>query len=73
LLHSRIGAIQYGAADPRLGALDTHSYRHELERTYGYFPKAYAGIMMGECSGLLTSFFKELRKKKHENHLDTQP
>jgi tRNA(adenine34) deaminase len=63
LLHSRIGSICYGAADPRLGAVDTRSYRTELEAAYGQFPAIVSGTMAAECSHLISSFFKELRKK----------
>jgi tRNA(adenine34) deaminase len=63
VLQSRLPAIAYGAADPRLGALTSHSFRDELERAYGYFPAVSPGLMAQECSRLITSFFRELRKK----------
>jgi tRNA(adenine34) deaminase len=63
LLQSRIDAIVYAARDPRLGAIDTRSYRTDLEAAYGFFPTITAGLLGQECSHLLTSFFKELRKK----------
>jgi tRNA(adenine34) deaminase len=63
LLQSRITAIAYGAADPRLGAIDTRSYRTPLGEAYGFFPEITSGIMAKECSLLLSSFFKNLRKK----------
>jgi tRNA(adenine34) deaminase len=64
VLQSRISAIVYGAADPRLGAIDTSSYRTGLEKAYGYFPSVSAGLMADECSSLVSSFFRDLRKKK---------
>ncbi len=63
LLHSRVGAIVFGAHDPRLGAIDTNSYRAGLERSYGFFPEVTRGVLAGESSKLLSSFFKELRMK----------
>jgi tRNA(adenine34) deaminase len=66
LMQSRIHAIVYGALDPRLGAVDTRSYCRELEQAYGFFPEITSGIMAEECSQLLSSFFKELRKKNSE-------
>jgi tRNA(adenine34) deaminase len=66
ILQSRIGAIVYGAKDPRLGAIDTRSYRKELEQAYGYFPEITAGVMSEESSHLLCSFFRKLRAEKKE-------
>jgi tRNA(adenine34) deaminase len=63
LLQSRIGSIVYAAADPRLGAVDTFFYRQEIERAYGYYPSITSGIMKDQCSALLGSFFKTIRKK----------
>jgi len=64
LLQSRVCSIVYGAQDPRLGAIDTRSYRHELEEAYGFFPKITSGLMAQESLRLLRSFFKKLREKK---------
>ncbi len=61
-LQSRIGAIVYATADPRLGAVDTFFYRQEIERAYRYFPSINSGIMRDECAALLHSFFKRVRK-----------
>jgi len=63
LLQSRIDTIVYAAADPRLGAVDTFFYRQEIERAYGYYPTITSGILREQCSNLLESFFKTLRKK----------
>ena len=63
LMQSRMGAIVYAAADPRLGAIDTRPYRDRLELAYGFFPQVTSGLMARECGQLLSSFFKELRKK----------
>jgi tRNA(adenine34) deaminase len=63
ILQSRVSTIVYGAKDTRLGAIDTRSYRKELEQAYGYFPAITSGLMAEESSRLLRSFFKELRAK----------
>ncbi|MBN2189377.1 MAG: nucleoside deaminase [Chitinispirillaceae bacterium] len=68
LLQSRVASIVYGAKDARLGAVDTRSYRKELEQAYGYFPAVTSGLMADESSRLLRSFFKELRRKKAETN-----
>ena len=66
LMQSRIGAVVYGASDPRLGAANTRDYRTLLEPAYGFFPQMTAGLLGRECGQLLSSFFKELRKKGGE-------
>jgi tRNA(adenine34) deaminase len=63
LMQSRIEGIVYAASDPRLGAVDTRSYREQLEQAYGFFPAITQGTMAQECGDLLSSFFRELRKK----------
>lgn len=62
LLQSRITTIVYGAQDPRAGAIDSHYYRQELQRSYGYFPSVIPSLMEQECSALLSSFFSNIRK-----------
>ena len=64
LMQSRIDSIVYAAADPRLGAVDTFSYRQEIERAYGYYPSITSGVLKDQCSDLLSSFFESIRKKK---------
>jgi tRNA(adenine34) deaminase len=64
LMQSRIGAITYGTKDPRLGAIDTRSYKADLEQAYGFFPAINGGTMATECGQVLSSFFKKLRKHK---------
>ena len=64
ILQSRIETIVYATADARLGAVDTHFHRQEIERAYRYFPKVINGVMKDECASLLTSFFATVRGKK---------
>ena len=66
LMQSRIGAIIYGTDDPRLGAIDTRSYQSGLEQAYGFFPEVRRGIMADQCSSIISSFFKDLRKKNSQ-------
>ncbi|MBN1129222.1 MAG: nucleoside deaminase [Chitinispirillaceae bacterium] len=63
LLQSRINGIVYAASDPRLGAVTARNYRPPLEEAYGFFPDTSSGLMAQECTALLKSFFRELRKK----------
>jgi tRNA(adenine34) deaminase len=62
-LQSRVSAIVYGAPDARLGAVDSHYYRQEIERVYRYFPVIQSGIMERESALLLKSFFSKVRDK----------
>jgi tRNA(adenine34) deaminase len=64
LLHSRIGAIVFGAHDPRFGAIDTHCFQAELERSYGFFPEITRGLLATECSRVLSAFFRKVRVEK---------
>jgi tRNA(adenine34) deaminase len=67
LLQSRVASIVYGATDLRLGAVDTRSYRNELEKAYGFYPATTSGLMAEESSQLLRSFFSKLRKNKENS------
>jgi len=64
LMQARISSIVYGASDKRAGAVDSHYYAQEIERTYGYYPSVIPAINAYECANLLTSFFEEKRKKE---------
>jgi tRNA(adenine34) deaminase len=63
MMQSRVEAIVYGAGDNRMGAIETFSYKDEIQRSYGRFPQTVGGVMADECRNLLQSFFKNLRKK----------
>lgn len=65
ILQSRIKRVVYGANDPKAGCagtlmnlLDESRFNHQVEVTKGVLEK--------ECSSLLTSFFRELRKRKRD-------
>lgn len=62
LLQSRIETICYGTNDKKAGAIDSHYYQQEIERTYGYYPSIIPDILSEECSELISSFFKQVRK-----------
>jgi len=63
ILVSRLDRVVYAAPDPRLGAIDTHSYRQQALDSYRVFPTIESGIMADECGKLLKSFFQRLREK----------
>lgn len=63
IIQSRIKRVVYGARDPKAGCagtlmnlLDENKFNHQAELT--------TGVLEEECSTLLTSFFRELRKQK---------
>ncbi len=64
IMQSRIESVVYGAPDLRFGAIDSHPYRQNIEKSYNWFPKITSNIMAEESSRLLSSFFASLRKKK---------
>jgi len=68
LLQSRISTIIYGAADPRAGAIESHYYQQEIERTYGYYPSIIQDIITEICRELLTSFFVKTRETKKKDY-----
>ena len=61
VLQSRVGALVYGAADSRLGGIESFNYRGEAERSYRVFPVVTRGVMEEESRGLLKEFFRKLR------------
>ena len=63
ILNARIGVVVYGAADARLGAIDSSFYRQEAQRAYRWFPHTTAGVLSDQCSALLAAFFEKVRKK----------
>ncbi len=63
ILQSRLDEIVYGAADNRMGAVETYVYKDTAVLSYGRFPHVSGGIMKEQCRALMQSFFQKLRKK----------
>ncbi|MFP4416574.1 MAG: nucleoside deaminase [Chitinivibrionales bacterium] len=63
MLQARIQTIIYGAADNRMGAIETFRYRDIAQQSYNRFPETVGGVMADQCKMLLQSFFRDLRKK----------
>jgi tRNA(adenine34) deaminase len=64
MVHARIGALVYGAAEPKTGAvsstmklIDDPSWNHRIV--------VVAGVMEDECRELIQEFFREKRKGKN--------
>jgi tRNA(adenine34) deaminase len=62
---SRIDRVVYGASDPKGGCAGTLMNLLEEER-FNHQVEVINGVMQEECGTLLSSFFKELRKRKKE-------
>ena len=65
MVHARIGALVYGAPEPKTGAvsstmklIDDPSWNHRIV--------VVAGVMADECRELMQEFFREKRKGKNE-------
>ena len=63
IVHTRIQRVVIGSMNPKAGCagsvlnlLQQDGLNHQVEVT--------KGVLAEECSGLMTSFFRELRKKK---------
>lgn len=59
VLSARIGAVVYGARDPRAGACGStfNLFMEPLDRT----ARVYGGVLEAECRGVLNEFFRGLR------------
>ena len=65
IINSRIDDVYFGAYDFKSGSAG--SVQNIFSLPYNHFPNVMGGIMEEECSGMLKSFFKELRVKKKLN------
>lgn len=65
IINSRIKAVYFGAYDNKAGSFGSIVNFNNI--AYNHKPEIYGGIMEQECSGMLTDFFKNLRKNKAEN------
>lgn len=61
IINSRISRLVYGAYDPKAGSCG--SVINLFDLPYNHIPKVTSGILEKECSEILSSFFRELRKK----------
>lgn len=63
IINSRIKTVFFGANDKKAGSFGSVVSFNDLP--YNHKPEIVSGIMEDECSSLLTSFFKKLRKTKN--------
>lgn len=62
IINSRIDRVVFGARDYKAGSVGSVVDLFELP--YNHKPEVTAGVLEAECSGILTKFFSELRKRK---------
>ncbi len=62
IINSRIKTLYYGAKDLKSGSCG--SVVNLFELPYNHKPEVVPGILEDDCSNVLRSFFKELRKKR---------
>lgn len=63
IINARIDNVIFGAKDCKSGS--AVSVQQMFELSYNWKPKVISGVLEAECSGILSEFFTELRRKKH--------
>lgn len=66
IILSRLAEVHFGAMDPKAGCCGSLMNLLEDSR-FNHMPKMYQGLMADECGGILTSFFREIRKRKNSS------
>lgn len=62
IVQSRIPTVVYATTDPKAGCAGTLMNLLQEER-FNHRVDVISGVMQQECAGLLTNFFRELRRK----------
>lgn len=71
LVQSRITKVVIGSMNPKAGCAGSILDMFQMEQ-FNHQIETEKGILKEECSEMLSSFFKELRKKKKEEKENTQ-
>lgn len=66
MYQSRIDRCVYGARDPKAGALGT-LYQINADERLNHRFEVTAGVLEGECAGLLSGFFAKLRARRKKS------
>ena len=61
IINSRIRRVYYGAKDPKTGACESVVDLFDLG--FNHKPEVISGVLEEECSAILKTFFKKLRKR----------
>ncbi|MDO4287054.1 MAG: tRNA adenosine(34) deaminase TadA [Eubacteriales bacterium] len=62
IINARVKTVYYGADDPKAGSCG--SLISLFDVAYNHKPELVRGLLREECAGVLTDFFRELRKKR---------
>lgn len=62
IINSRIEKVYFGAFDHRFGAVG--STINLFDGRFNHCPKVESGILLDECSEIISSFFRHLREKQ---------
>lgn len=62
ILNARISRVIYGAGDPKAGSCG--SVVNLFDFPYNHHPQLTRGVLQDECSGVLTGFFRQLRRRR---------
>lgn len=62
IINARIDDVIFGASDPKSGS--AVSLQNMFSLPYNWSPSVTGGVLAEECSGILTRFFRELRKNR---------
>lgn len=62
IINARIKKVYFGAYDKKAGSFGSVADFNTIP--YNHKPEIVSGLMADECSAMLTSFFRQLRKNK---------
>lgn len=65
IINSRIENVYFGALDNKAGCFGSVVDFNAL--SFNHKPEILGGILKDECAGVLSDFFKDLRKSKKQN------
>jgi tRNA(adenine34) deaminase len=63
LVHARVGRLVYAATEPKTGAIESAQRLFETGK-FNHQPEVEGGVLVAECSALLTQFFQTKRATK---------
>lgn len=63
LIQARVPRLVFGAMDPKAGACGS-LYDLSQDKRLNHRIQVTSGILAGECGGILTRFFKEMRSRR---------
>lgn len=62
LINARVARLVYGAADPKMGCVDT-LYRLATDTRFNHRLEVAGGVLAEPCAQILSDFFRRLRQR----------